>query len=61
MDPSWIEFQAEYESIVVVPNFTAPKIDLLQDDYGPFKGRLFKIKAQFSKNFYYECTIYKLV
>ena len=57
MDPSWIEFQAEYESIVVVPNFTAPKIDLLQDDYGPFKGRLFKIKAQFSYFYDYECTI----
>ena len=52
MDPSWIEFQAEYESIVVVPNFTAPKIDLLQDDYGSFKGRLFKIKAPFSYFFF---------
>ena len=38
MDPSWIEFQAEYEPIKIVPNFTAPRVDLLQDDYGPFKG-----------------------
>ena len=38
MDPSWIEFQAEFEYIQVVPNFTAPKIDLLQCDVGPFKA-----------------------
>ena len=38
MDPSWIEFQAEFEYIQIVPNFTAQKVDLLQCDVGPFKA-----------------------
>jgi GINS complex subunit 2 len=38
MDPSWIEFQAEKETIHIVPNFTATTLCLLQGDVGPFKA-----------------------
>ena len=40
MDPSWIEFQAENDIVEIVPNFTAPTLDLMQCDVGPFKAGL---------------------
>ncbi len=38
MDPSWIEFLSERETVKIVPNFTQPTLHLLAGDVGPFKA-----------------------
>ena len=36
--PSWIEFQAKIDMIMIVPNFTEQTLYLFQCDVGPFKA-----------------------